>query len=113
MELQCLEISETDWKKSLILPNAIGREGSRVLRTKGYDNLTSSESPLKYDELVGALNDFLAHEKTSNVKTKTFVSVSQLTGEHNHSYLRELRNFPVSCLTLKLSPSIPSRLLQP
>jgi len=39
------------------------------LRTKGYDNLTSSESPLKYN---------IAHEETSNVKTKTFVSVTAL-----------------------------------
>jgi len=35
MELQCLEISETgpmpDWKKSLILLDAIGREGIRPL----------------------------------------------------------------------------------
>jgi len=76
-----------DRKKSLILLNAIGREGIRALRTKGYDNLTSSESPLKYDQLVRALNDFFAHEETFNVKTKTFVSVSQLTGEHNRSYL--------------------------
>jgi len=83
MELQCLEISETgpmpDRKKSLILLNTIGKEGTRALRTKGFDNLTSSESPLKSDQLVVALNDFFAHEETSNVKTKTFLSVSQLT----------------------------------
>jgi len=89
---ECLEISDTgpkpDRKKSLVPLNAIGREGIRALRTKVYDNLTSSESPLKYDKLVGAMNDFFAHEETSNIKTKTFVSVPQLTGEHNHSYLR-------------------------
>ena len=77
MELQCLEISQggsrPDRKKSLILLNAIGSEGIRALRMKGYNNLTSSESPLKYNQLVGALNDFFAHEETSNPKTKTFV----------------------------------------
>jgi len=105
MELQCLEISETgpmlDRKKSLILLNAIGREGIRALRTKEYDNLTSNESSLKYDQLVGA---FFAHEETSNVKTKTFVSVSQLTGEHNHSHLRRVEELSCELPYFKAKP---------
>jgi len=108
MKLQCPEISETgpmlNRKKSLILLNARGREGIRALRTKGYDSLTSSESPLKVDQLVVALNDFFVHEETSNVKTKTFVSVSQLTGEHNCSYLRRVEELSHELPYFKAKP---------
>jgi len=86
-----------DRKKSLVLLNAIGKEGIRALRTKGFDNLTSSESPLKFDQLVVALNDFFAREETSNVKTKTFVRASQLIGEHHRSYLRRVEELSRDC----------------
>jgi len=73
-----------DEMKCLVLLEAIGIEGQKVIEAEGYDIVNND---LSYAQALGILNSHFCREDSVYVKTDNFVSVCQKADEDLRDYL--------------------------